>query len=286
MRRIGWLGTGIMGAPMARRLVAAGYDVTVWNRTAAKAVPLADDGATVVASAAEAVRGADVLVTMLSDADAVESALDGGQVLQHVAHDAIWIQMSTVGVEGIQRLAGLAQQHGLGFVDAPVSGTKQPAEQGKLVVLAAPEAHREQAQPLFDVVGQKTVWLDEVGDATQLKLVLNSWLLGLLAALADAVRLAEVLGIDPGVFLDTIDGGPLGPPYARLKGDAMRAGEYPAAFPVGLAAKDARLVSAAAREAGAELGIADAVSALYARAEAAGFGDDDMAAVVEVLRAR
>ncbi len=270
---------------MARRLVAAGYDVTVWNRTAEKAAPLADDGATVAASAAEAVRGADVLITVLSDADAVESALDGGKVLQHLADDAIWIQMSTVGIEGIHRLAGLARQHAVDFVDAPVSGTKQPAEQGKLVVLAAPQALRERAEPLFGVLGQKTVWLDRVGEASRLKLVLNAWLLGLLAALADAVRLAEALGVDTGVFLDTIEGGPVGPPYARLKGDAMRAGDYPAAFPLGLAAKDARLVSAAAREAGVELGIADAVSALYAKAEAAGFGDDDMAAVVEVLRA-
>lgn len=282
---MGWLGTGIMGAPMARQVLGAGHDVTVWNRTAAKAEALAADGATVAASAADAGSGRDVLVTMLSDAEAVEAALDGGAVLDALGADAVWLQTSTVGAEGCERLASLADAHGVAYVDAPVSGTKQPAEQGALVVLGAPSTLRSRVQPLLDAVGQQTVWLDDVGDASRLKLVLNAWLLGMLSALADAVRLAEGLGVDPGVFLDTIDGGPLGPPYARLKGDAMRAGDYPAAFPLSLAAKDARLVQEAARQAGAELGISDAVAALFGRAEDAGLGGADMAAVVEVLRA-
>lgn len=201
-----------------------------------------------------------------------------------LADGAVWLQMSTVGTDGTRRLAELAARHDVQYVDAPVSGTKQPAEQGALVVLAAPSLLRERAEPVFDAVGQQTVWLDEVGEPTRLKLVLNAWLLGLLAALADAVRLAEALGIDPGAFLDTIDGGPLGPAYARLKGDAMRAGRYPPSFPLGLAAKDARLVRAAADQAGAELGIAAAVAALYDRGAAAGLADQDMAAVIEVLR--
>ena len=120
--RVAWIGTGIMGAPMARNAAAAGLDVTAWNRTADKAAPLAEHGVRVAASAADAARGATLLVTMLADADAVAAALDGGATLDLLDDGAVWLQMSTVGVEGCARLASLAASHGVGFVDAPVSG--------------------------------------------------------------------------------------------------------------------------------------------------------------------
>ena len=286
-QRIAWLGAGIMGAPMARNTVASGADVTVWNRTAAKAQALAADGAHVAGSVAEAVEGRQLLVTMLADADAVAAALDDGDLLDALAEDAVWIQMSTVGIDGCVKLAEMAEAHGIGFVDAPVSGTRQPAERGELVVLAAgPPEVRERCAVVLDAVGATTTWYDSVGDASRLKLVLNAWLLGLLAALADAVRLAELIGVEPARFLDTIDGAPTGAPYAQLKGRAMVAAEYPAAFPLAMAAKDAALVRAAVAKSGGALGLADAVSALFERAVEQGHGDEDMAAVVEVLRQR
>lgn len=137
---------------------------------------------------------------------------------------------------------------------------------------------------MLDAVGSSTTWFDTVGEASRLKLVLNAWLLGLLAALADAIRLAELVDVDPAVFLDTIDGGPLGAPYAQLKGGAMVARDYPVAFPLAMAAKDAGLVRAAVSRAGGRLGVADAVAAVLERAVAAGHGSEDMAAVVEALR--
>ncbi len=282
---IAWLGTGIMGAPMARNAAAAGLDVAAWNRTAGKAVPLGDHGVRVVGSAADAVRGRTLLATMLSDADAVIDALDGGAVLDLLAGDAVWVQLSTVGLEGCTRLAALAGEHGVSFVDAPVSGTRQPAEAGELVVLAAGRQDvRSRVTPLLDAVGAATTWYDEVGDASRLKLVLNTWLLGMLAALADAVRLAELVDVDPARFLAAIDGTPIGAPYAQLKGKAMAAGEYPAAFGLAMAAKDAGLVRAAVAQAGGELGVADAVASVLERAVQAGLGEQDMAAIVEVLR--
>ncbi len=152
------------------------------------------------------------------------------------------------------------------------------------MLAAEPAGLRDRCAVVLDAVGATTTWYDAVGDASRLKLVLNAWLLGLLAALADAIRLAELVGVDPAAFLDTIDGGPLGPAYAQLKGGAMLARSYPAAFPLAMAAKDAGLVQAAVAEAGAELGVADAVAALLRRGVDAGHGNDDMAAVVEVLR--
>ena len=214
--RVAFLGTGIMGAPMARNVRAAGHEVSAWNRSREKAEPLAQDGVTVAASVAEAVAGADVVVTMLADAQAVEAvaeealgALDG----------AVLVQMSTIGLAATDRLAERAEAAGVAFVDAPVSGTKQPAEQGKLVVLASgPEAVRERVDPVFDAVGAKTVWLGEAGSAQRLKLVLNTWLLGLTEALAEAIALAEALGVDPRTFLETIDGAPSARPTPRSRG--------------------------------------------------------------------
>jgi len=128
--KISVLGTGIMGAGMARNLVRAGFDVTVWNRSPEKARPLADDGATVAQDLAAAVAGADVVLTVLFDAAAVSDVMNA--VLPALKPDAVWVQSSTVGLEATDRLAELAAKHGVGFVDAPVLGTRQPAEQGKL----------------------------------------------------------------------------------------------------------------------------------------------------------
>ena len=280
--RVAFLGTGIMGAPMARNVRAAGHEVSAWNRSREKAEPLARDGVTIAGSVAEAVAGADVVVTMLADAQAVEAvveealgALDG----------AVLVQMSTIGLAATDRLAERAEAAGVAFVDAPVSGTRQPAEEGKLVVLASgPEAVRERVDPVFDAVGARTVWLGEAGSAQRLKLVLNTWLLGLTEALAESIALAEALGVDPRTFLETIDGAPVGAPYAQLKGPMMIDGEFPPAFPLALAAKDAGLALEAAEAAGLRLGALAAVREQMLRAADAGHGDEDMAATIHASR--
>jgi 3-hydroxyisobutyrate dehydrogenase len=271
--KIGFIGAGIMGAPMARNLAEAGHEVHLWNRTREKADAV--EGVTVAGSAAEAAEGADVVITMLSDGDAVESV--AGDV---AADGALWLQMSTIGIEATEKLMKLAADGGATFVDAPVLGTKQPAEKGELVVLASgPKDALSTAGPVFDAVAAKTVELGEAGEGTRLKLVLNSWLVSLVEGLAETIAFAEAIGVDPKLFLETIDGAPMGTPYAQLKGKAMIEREFAPSFPLSLALKDARLVRQAAEGAGIDLPLIETVERQFARAEEDGHGDEDMAAI-------
>jgi 3-hydroxyisobutyrate dehydrogenase len=254
-----------MGAPMARNLASAGHEVTVWNRTRAKAEGL---GATVADSPAAAVEGAEVVVTMLADGPTVASVMDGVKLGDQV----IWWQASTVGVEWIERF-------GPDLVDGPVMGTRQPAEEGKLTVLASGPG-RERLTEVFDAVAAKVIDLgDDVGAATRMKLVGNSWVLALVEGLAETIALAEQLGIDPRKFLEMIDGGPMFAPYAKLKGEAMIKREFPPSFPLALAAKDAGLIA----EAAPDLPLPKLVREQMLKAAEAGHGEEDMAATFLAL---
>jgi 3-hydroxyisobutyrate dehydrogenase len=282
---IAFLGTGTMGAPMARNARAAGFEVRAWNRSSERAEPLAKDGIEVAGSAAEAVAGADLVVTMLADGDAVTAALEDGGALQAMPEGALLVQCSTVGIAATEAIAALCEDHGVGLVDAPVLGTKQPAEQGELVVLASgPEGAGERCEALFDAVGSRTVWLGEAGGGTRMKLVLNGWLLSLTAVLGETVALAEGLDLDPAIFLDVIRDGPLGVPYADLKGKAMIERAYAPSFALSLAAKDAGLVLEAAARHDLALAVTGAVEQRYRAAEASGLGEQDLAAVAELAR--
>jgi 3-hydroxyisobutyrate dehydrogenase len=280
------LGTGIMGAAMARNLLAAGMEVRVWNRTREKAEPLADEGARVADTPTEAAEGAGFVLTMLADADTVAQATGGEDgALSALPDDGVWLQMSTVGIEGHERLADLAEEHGVYYVDAPVLGTKEPAEQGQLIVLASgPEEVRERCQPVFDAVGGNTLWLGAAGAGSRLKLVTNSWIVGLLGALAETVSLARALDIDPSKFLEVIDGGPLGVPYAQMKGQMMIEEEFPTSFSANLARKDVGLVLEAAAAQGLRLPFSEAAATHFDEAIKAGHGEEDMAAIYQAAK--
>jgi 3-hydroxyisobutyrate dehydrogenase len=241
-------GGGTMGLPIARRIVGSGMPVRAWNRSADKAAPLAADGCEVAASPAEAARGAGIVLTMLADADAVLAVMNGPDgALDAMVSPAVWVQMSTIGEAGTRLCARLAEQRGLPFVDAPVLGTRQPAEQGALVVLASgPGEVRDRVQPVFDAVGQRTLWLGAAGAGTRLKLVVNTWVLAVVEAGAEIIALAEALGVQPGLFFDAIEGGALDLPYLRLKARAMTERNFEPAFSLRLAAKDASLAAQAA----------------------------------------
>ena len=271
------LGTGTMGAPMARNLLAAGHAVRVWNRNAERAAPLADDGATVWRSPAEAAAGATHLLTMLWDLESVVEVVR--DALPALPAGAVWIQATTVGLEGSRALSALAAEHGVRYIDAPVLGTKAPAEQGTLVVLATGDDDvRLQVAPVLDAVGRRTIWVDGELGATKLKLVVNAWVLALIGAIAESVALATRVGVDPGLFLDAIKGGPTDTPYAQIKGAAMMARDFTPAFSLKGALKDAGLVLDAAREAGVEMAVTEAVRGQMSIAVADGHGDQDMAA--------
>lgn len=270
------LGTGIMGAGMARSLARAGLDVTVWNRSADKAHAL---GLPVAEDPAEAVRDADVVVTMLFGFESVAQVMT--EALPAMRPDAVWLQTSTIGLEETTALASLAAKHNVSFVDSPVLGTRQPAENGQLTVLAAGHEH-ERLAPVLDAISAKVVWVsDRPGDGHRLKLVMNAWVLTITAGTAQSIALAQALDLDPRQFLDLIAGGPLDAGYAQLKGKAMLAGDFSPSFALGGAAKDAGLI----REAAAEAGVAtDLVAALERLFSAAGDPNDDMAAVIRALR--
>jgi 3-hydroxyisobutyrate dehydrogenase len=277
------LGTGIMGAAMARSMLREGIGVRAWNRTRAKAEPLAAHGARVCDEPAEAVAGAAVVLTMLRDADAVEEVMAG--TLAALDDDAVWVQTATVGAAAADRLARLAARRDVPFFDAPVLGTKQPAEEGNLLVMVSgPTAHRPLAQPVFDAIGARTTWVGEGTEASRLKLVVNSWVLALTAAIGEAMALADGLGLDPKLFLESIAGGPLDVQYAHAKGGAILSGEYPPSFKTETAVKDTELVVRAARDAGLSPLLAEAVRDQMRRAVELGHGEHDMAAVYHAAR--
>lgn len=268
-----------MGLAMARNLLSAGYSVQAWNRSVERARPLVQEGATVFADPGAATDGCPTVITMLSDAEAVLDVAH--QALPRLARSGTWIQMSTIGISATEQCAELADRGGVTLVDAPVLGTKDPAEKGRLVILAAgPEAARAVCQPVFDALGSRTLWLGGAGAATRAKVVVNGWIVGLVAILAETINLAEALDVDPAVFFEAVQDGPLDLPYARMKGSAMMAKAFDdASFRLALSRKDGELLLAAAADAGIELPVMDAVVKRLRAVEEAGHGDEDMAAV-------
>lgn len=272
------LGTGIMGGAMARNLARAGLEVRAWNRTRAKAEPLAADGVRVAATPAAAVRGAGTILTMLYDGPATLAVMrDAAPGLRP---GAVWLQSTTAGLDDLPALAGFARDHGLVFVDAPVLGTRQPAEAGTLTVLAAgPEEARSALAPVLGAIAARTLWTgQEPGAATRLKLVCNSWVLAVTHGTAEALALADGLGVRTEDFLDAVAGGPLDLGYLRAKAAVLRGGDLTPSFAVDTAAKDTRLILAAARAAGVRLDAAEAGAERFRRASAQGHGGEDMAA--------
>jgi len=264
------LGTGIMGSAIARNWLKAGHDVRVWNRTRSKA---SDTGLEVLD--APTAEGADVLITMLSDGDAVASVMENVSL----SGDQIWWQASTIGIAATERLAS-----GRAFIDGPVLGTREPAEAGALTVLASGPG-RERLGEAFEPVSARVVDMgDEIGTATRMKLVLNSWVVALTEGVAEAIALAEGLGLDPRQFFEIIEGGGMNPPYAKLKGTMMIERRFDPSFPLVHAAKDAGLVDDAARAAGLDLPLPRTIRDQMAKAIAAGHGDEDMAATIRAAR--
>jgi 3-hydroxyisobutyrate dehydrogenase len=280
--RVALLGTGMMGAGMARSMQRAGLEVVAWNRTRAKADTLAQDGIAVAGSVAEAVTGAEAVVTMLFDADAVLAVTP--ELVGALGPNSVWLQSATVGPDGIRRIAERAGDEAL--LDAPVLGTREPAEQGRLVPLVSGEPRLvERVRPVLDAIGAKTVVAGErLGDASALKLACNAWMLSITAATAQSVAMVQAAGLDPGLFLDAIDGGPANSPVAQLKGKAMIARDFSPSFGLAGGRKDLHLMAQAAD--GIDTALLDGVRALFDRATDAGHGDEDIAAVYTAIARR
>jgi 3-hydroxyisobutyrate dehydrogenase len=280
-RTVAVLGTGIMGSAIARRLLAGGFAVPVWNRTRERAEPLAEAGAELADTPADAADQADFVLTMLTDGGAVEGTMFGRRgAAAAMADGAVWLQASTVGIRSAQVLGRAAAMQDLVYVDCPVLGSREPAERGELVVLASgPDGAQERCAPVFEQLAKKVVWVGPAGSGSRLKLVTNAWLIGVVGALAEAVALAQCTGADPAQFLEAIKGGSVDAPVAEVKGRAMIAAQFPPSFPLSLAHKDIRLVQQAASDCDLLLPLAGTMAQQFGRAIQLGHSDDDLAAV-------
>jgi len=282
--RVAVLGTGLMGAPMARHLHRAGFDVRAWDIAFERRQALANEGIAMCSSAREATEGAEVLITMLPDYQVVHDVMTGSnRAIEGV--NGLWIQSSTVGLEGTRWLGAIAEDAGITYVDCPLLGTKVTAEAGELTALySGPSGAQELSRQVLHSFCTQILWLGEAGHGSQLKLVMNGWILGLAALTAETIALSVGLGFAPMTFLEMIRGGPFDVAQAHLKGSAMIEGNFAPGLPLRWAAKDARLIVAAGNEVGIELLMANAVATHLERSRDAGHGDEDYSAVWYALR--
>jgi 3-hydroxyisobutyrate dehydrogenase len=272
------LGAGTMGEPMARNLMNAGFGIQVWNRTRSKTANLERAGATVANTPTDAVRGASMVVTMLYDEQSIVDAL--GDALDQLGSDALWLQMTTVGLTGAERLQTLADSAGVTMIDSPVVGTKAPAQSGKLTVLAAgPQEARQRCDAVFDAVGERTVWVDAPQGGQRLKLVANGWTLTVTEAIAEALRLATGLGIDPGLFVEAITGTATDQPYAHIKAKLIIDGDFTPSFALDNALKDAHLILESAAVARVDIELTEVVERQLEQASGKGHGHEDISAI-------
>jgi len=248
---VAFLGIGTMGHAMASTALRAGIPTIVWNREPGAVQNLADVGAEVAESPADAARRASIVVTMVTDADVVLSIAKDQGMLAALAPNAIWVQMSTIGVEGIERVQSLVgtERPDVTLVDAPVSGSKQPAEKGQLTIFASgPEVARSRLEPLFGALGQRTIWVGPVGAGSRLKLVANAWLALVAEAVNTSVALARRLGLETETVVNALDGNPLVSPWQAAKLERIAHGDFSVQFALSLALKDVHLALEAAED--------------------------------------
>jgi 3-hydroxyisobutyrate dehydrogenase len=280
------LGLGIMGSAIARTTVSRGMQVVGWDRTPARAAALASDGVRAAKTAAEAAAQADVVVTMVADADAVMNVMEVQGAFAAMRSGASWVQMSTIGVEGTERALRLAATRSdVGFIDAPVSGSRAVAEQGKLLILASGDRNRAGAavQRFFDALGT-TQWLGEAGQGTRMKLLFNAWIAIAIEGVAEVAILADALGIELPRFAALVAGGPLVPAWALAKMQKIAEGKTAETeFPLRWADKDVRLALSAAGEKRPELPALNTIDALWSRSVER-FGGHDLSAIYVALR--
>jgi len=279
MTRIGFLGTGLMGAPMARRLLGAGHDVAVWNRTRERAEPLAADGAEVAGTPAAAAAGRELVVTMLTDREALESVLFGGDgAAGAMEPGSVLVDMSTVGRDAVLETAGRLPD-GVSMLDAPVTGSTPRAAAGELTIwTGGPEDAYERVRPVLEVLGTPRR-VGDLGSGAAIKLVLNSTLGAIIVGTGEALVIGDALGLDRTAVLDALENSYLGA-MVKMKREVLDAREFPAQFKVSLAAKDLRLAEDAA---GRPLPGVAAARAAFDGAESAGRGDEDFSAVVDQI---
>jgi 3-hydroxyisobutyrate dehydrogenase len=280
--RVGLLGVGLMGSAMAHRLLAQGIAVTAWDREAEHVRDLSGRGGEAAQTPSDVIHGAGVVITMLPTAEVVLDVV--GPLLDDWPKDTIWLQMSSVGATEADQLTEAATAHGVTLVDAPVSGSTHPAQEGQLTILASgPDSARAALEPIFDALASRVLWVGAAGMGSRLKLAANHWMITMVALLAESMNLCELMGLDQQQFIALLDGGPLGSAYAMQKLDEMRRHQYPAGFPVRLALKDLQLVSEVERGSSASMPLLDVAVERFTTASR-DLADQDLAAIYELDR--
>ncbi|MBF7993782.1 NAD(P)-dependent oxidoreductase [Rahnella laticis] len=282
------LGLGAMGHAFATNLIKKGFTTRVWNRTASRGDDLVKAGAQRGLTPRETAEGADVVITMLSDGKTSLEVYQGDNgLLAGLKQGGIIAQMGTLGVDATESLIALIkeQRPDVVFFDAPVSGTKTPAEQAQIVVLASGDREAGAAvEPVFAAISKATKWLGEAGRASKMKLVVNAWLIAMMEGIAESTRLAEELGFTPDDLWDVLDGGPLAAPYIKGKMAMFKSGDYTPQMQLTWALKDINLAIDAGSK--LELPVMKRISETWQAAVDGGYGDQDLAVVYRYLGSR
>lgn len=285
--KIGFVGLGIMGSAMASNLLKAGFKVTVWNRSADKYSPLVDLGATVATSPRAAAEISDVVIAMMATPAAVLSVRDGAEgIIAGLSSGNGYVDMSTVDADTSLESHRLAHEKGALFLEAPVAGSRKPAEDATLTIMAAGDRELyDSSLPVLEKMGKKLLFLGETGKASRMKLANNLVMCGMLTALCEGISLAAGSGLDTAQLLEVLDSGAVANPMFRLKGPQIAANkEFPTAFPLKHMQKDLRLALQLAEEVGQPLFVTATINELYKKALAENHGDADFAAISKIIR--
>jgi 3-hydroxyisobutyrate dehydrogenase-like beta-hydroxyacid dehydrogenase len=285
--KVAFIGLGIMGQPMAKNVIKKGYPLSVYNRTAEKAIPLKEAGAVVAVTPKEAAKAANVVILMLTGPEAVDGVMDGPEgVLEGLEPGQTVINMSTVPPAYAKALSWRLQSHRVIAIDAPVSGSRKPAEDGALVILAGgPEDKVKEMEPLLLTMGKKIIYCGQAGQGSSMKIAVNL-LLGIMAAgLCEAVNLGQKCGLSTATMLETMLSGPMGCALFEFKKPMLISGTYAAQFPLKHMEKDLKFAIQTADEAGAAVPGGHTAFQLYRQALGRGLADMDFGAVKKVFEA-
>lgn len=285
MMKLGFLGLGIMGSGMAANLLKAGFGVTVWNRNAAKCQPLVDAGATQAATPADVAAASDITFAMLADpVAALEVALGPFGVVEGMGPGKGYVDMSTVDVPTTVSIAAAVKEAGGKFLEAPVSGTKKPAIDGTLIILAGgDQGLYEQSLPALEKMGKKVVFLGETGNGARMKLVVNMIMGGMMAIFCEGVALSDRCGLQKTDLFDVLAAGALANPMFQIKGNMIASGDYATSFPLKHMQKDLRLALALGDELSQPLSSAAAANSAFIRARQQGWADEDFVALFKTI---
>jgi len=286
MQKFGFIGLGIMGSAMAKNLVRAGFDVTVWNRTPEKCAELAELGAKVAMTPREVAQGCPITFAMLADPAAAEAVCFGPDgVLAGIGDGRGYVDMSTVDAGISRRIATAVTGKGGRFLEAPVSGSKKPAEDGTLIILSAGDRSLyEEAMPGFEKMGKKVLYLGEVGNGANMKLVVNMVMGGMMSIFCEGLALGEKAGLDRSDIMEVIDAGAMANPMFRMKGNLIDKGDFTVAFPLKHMQKDLRLAVDLGDRFKQPLYSAAIANEVFKKARELGFGEEDFSALFKAVQ--